>query len=77
MVALQNFFLVLVLPIATGTGIILLFRWWLKRSTGYDPIGDKGQIHPKEIDSREDSYAPYQPPKWREDKAKDKDNQNE
>lgn len=71
MLALQNFVLVVVMPIVIFTGMIFLFRWWLKRSTGYDPLGNKGAIHPKETDSRSDSYAPYLPPKWRDEKKEE------
>jgi hypothetical protein len=73
MIALQNFLMVLVLPIVTMTGMIFLFRWWMKRTTGYDPIGEKGKIHPTEQNSstRPETYAPYMPPKKREDSPKE------
>ena len=62
--ALQNFFLVVVLPIVSFTAIIMLFRWGLKRATGYDPLGEKGRIPSKEeASTRPETYAPYMPPK--------------
>ena len=69
-IALQNFLVVVVLPIVSFTGAIFLFRWWLKRSTGYDPLGDKGRIHPTDANTstRPETYAPYVPAKKREEK---------
>jgi hypothetical protein len=69
--ALQNFLLVVVMPIVVGTGMIMLFRWGVKRATGYDPLGEKGRIHPNEANTstRPETYAPYMPPKKREDTA--------
>lgn len=68
-IALQNILMLFVLPVVSMTLIIVLFRWWLKRSTGYDPIGNKGQIHPTEQNNstRPETYAPYMPPKKREE----------
>jgi len=68
--ALQNFLMIVVLPVATGTAVIVLFRLFLRRSTGYDPLGDKGQVYPTEANTstRPETYAPYFPPKKAEDK---------
>jgi hypothetical protein len=62
MLVLTNFLMLVVLPIVTMTAIISLFRWWMKRSTGYDPVGNKGNLHR----GQDSHYAPYLPPKWRE-----------
>ena len=62
MLVLTNFLMLVVLPIVTMTVIISLFRWWMKRSTGYDPVGNKDNLHR----GQDSSYAPYLPPKWRE-----------
>jgi hypothetical protein len=72
LIALENFFMLFVLPFVTMTAIILLFRWWMKRSTGYDPVGNKGRIYPTEENrgTRPESYAPYMPPKKVEDAPK-------
>lgn len=67
MIALQNFMMVVVLPIVSVTAIIGLFRWWMKRSTGYDPADDERKSsHVVESSS----YAPYLPPKWKDEAAK-------
>jgi hypothetical protein len=64
MEAVENFLIVVVMPILVATLAIGGFRWWLRRSTGLDPADDER----KTPTVREtDSYAPYLAPKWKEE----------
>jgi hypothetical protein len=66
MLALQNFLMVVVLPILIASLAIGAFRWWLRRSTGYDPANIDRSSEAHSIHEA-DSYAPYIAPKWKED----------
>lgn len=67
MYALQNFLIIVVLPILIATLAIGGYRWWVRRMTGLDPADDERKM-PNVRES--ESYAPYLAPKWKEDESK-------